>query len=216
MIPERRQTTRIPCCYQVSCQLNGEAFPATVSDMGLGGMRLLLPRRLAAEARLVVEQSDLSERGTVELTVVWTRQLRSGEVETGVAYEGPPERLEQSWIKPALQRLGFEARAERRQHVRVGLSAGGHLEFAGQQVPCTVVDLGLGGALIEGPQPPPSLREGESCQLVVDIPDCSPLAARVVYHQKLENGWRCGLRFEPDRLTRSQARLVEGYLSALG
>jgi hypothetical protein len=185
--------------------------------MGLGGMRLLVPKRLPNGSILTLAQKDLGS-GEVETRVIWTRQLRSGEVETGLAYEGPPARLEQSWIKPALQRLGFEImpEQERRQHVRVNLSAAGRLEVGDHRRPCTVVDLGLGGALVEGPPPTDGLKAGDSCLLTVDIPDCEPLAARLVYLNEVEQGWRGGLRFEPDRLTRAQARLVEGYLSALG
>jgi len=215
MIPERRQTIRVDCCYQVSCAIEGEEVPGTVSDMGLGGLRLLVPKRLPNGTILTLGQKDLGS-GEVETRVIWTRQLRSGEVETGLAYEGPPARLEQSWIKPALQRLGFEIMPEheRRQHVRVNLSAAGRLNVGDRQLPCTVMDLGLGGALVEGTDG--GLQTGDACTLTVDIPDCEPLAARLVYLHEVEQGWRGGLRFEPDRLTRTQARLVEGYLSALG
>lgn len=217
MIPERRQTIRVDCCYQISCSIQGEELGGSVSDMGLGGMRLLIPRRLPNGTIITLEQKDLGS-GAVEARVIWTRQLRSGEVETGLAYEGPPARLEQSWIKPALQRLGFEImpEQERRQHVRVNLSAAGHLNMHNRQIPCTVVDLGLGGALVEGPPPLDGMQAGDTCMLTVQIPDCEPLAASLVYLNEVDTGWRGGLRFEPDRLTRAQARLVEGYLSALG
>lgn len=214
MQPERRQTIRVDCCYQVGCALHGEEFPGTVSNMGLGGMRLLIPRRLDNGSELTLTQADL-DSGPVTSKVIWTRQLRSGEVETGLAYEGPPARLQQSWVKPALQRLGFEVMPEneRRQHVRVNVKTTASLEAAGQRLPCTVVDLGLGGALIEGSLN--GVQSGDACSLQVDIPECEPLAARLVYIHALDDGSRCGLRFEPDRLTRAQARLVEGYLSAL-
>ncbi len=214
MFPERRQTIRVDCCYQVGCAIEGEEFPGTVSNMGLGGMRLLIPRRLPNGSELTLTQADL-DAGSVNSKVIWTRELRGGEVETGLAYEGPPGRLQQSWVKPALQRLGFEVmpQHERRQHVRVNVKTTASLEAAGRKTPCTVVDLGLGGALVEGPIN--GFQSGDACSLLVDIPECEPLAARLVYVNELDAGYRCGLRFEPDRLTRAQARLVEGYLSAL-
>lgn len=146
IVADRRQTTRIDCCYQVECRRASTEFSATVVNMGLGGMRFVSAQDLEPEDRVTVRQPD-GALAPIVVRVVWTRQHGAGEnFETGVVYLGPVQQLESSWVKSALQRLGFEGAAiyERRRHLRTLTDIPGFLELDGHKHACRLLDLGLG------------------------------------------------------------------------
>lgn len=206
-IQERRQTTRWECCYQVAACYQGNSYELSVVDMGLGGMRLLLPAGLDSLAvRSELALSTREAPGEVGVKVVW---CRSGEA--GVHYSGRLEDLRDSWVSACLQRLGFEDSRmyERRRHIRFRNRGGfaAHLTLPDEsRVAARLLDLGLGGALLEcsGPQ---GQSAGLRVGLSVDRLEGPPVLGRVVYW----NGQRCGLRFEE----LAEARLLEGYLTAM-
>lgn len=215
---ERRHTTRVECCYQVECQAGDRKFAASVINMGLGGMRLLMDQEIAPEEILRVQQTHQGW-GALTVRVVWTRLRTGGDnFECGVVYKDTLEQLEQSWVKGALKRLGFDSKAlyERRRTLRAPISTPGILNVATKDYACTVADLGMGGALVELTQPVVGMQEGARVTLSTQVDEVEPLKARVVYIRSLPEGsQQCGLCFDPDKLTQSQARLVEGYLQAL-
>lgn len=215
---ERRHTTRVECCYQVECQGSDGKFPASVINMGLGGMRLLMDHEVPPEAILSVQQTHQGW-GALTVRVVWTRARTGGDnFECGVVYKDTLEQLEKSWVKSALQRLGFDSKAlyERRRTLRAPTSTPGILNVASRDYSCTVADLGMGGALVELAQPIVGLQEGARVTLSTQVEEVEPLKARLVYIRSLPEGsQQCGLCFDPDKLTQAQARLVEGYLQAL-
>lgn len=222
LLQERRQTTRVDCCYQVDCTLDGAEFAATVINMGLGGMRFLAPHQLAADDLVSLRQPGLV-LAPVTVRVVWARQQGSSSAfETGVVYMGPVQQLDSSWVKSALQRLGFEGAVnERRRHLRTQVDAQGVVHLEGVPLVCRVLDLGLGGALIQTDHPIPRAREGSPLLLEVNLQSCQDkLAARIVYMrnpqevEKEETARRYGLCFDNDQITRALAKLVEGYLQA--
>ena len=214
---ERRNTMRVDCCYQVECTRPEGSFKASVINMGLGGMRLLSAQELQAEECFSVQQADM---GSLSVRVVWCRPRSTGDnFETGVVYRDGLEQLENSWVKGALRRLGFETRSlyERRRTLRARISVQADLTLAGKVYGCTMLDLGLGGALVETPKPILGVQEGAKVNLAVQLEGAEPLSARIVYSRQLEGGSeQHGLCFDADRLTQAQARLVEGYLQALG
>jgi hypothetical protein len=213
---ERRNTTRVDCCYQVECGHPQGSFRASVVNMGLGGMRLLCNQELQAEDCLSLRQADM---GSLSVRVVWCRARTSGDnFECGVVYSDSLEQLENSWVKGALRRLGFEAKSlyERRRTLRARTSVDADLSLAGKVYSCTILDLGLGGALVETARPILGIQDGAPVNLAVRIEGAEPLAAQIVYTRHLDGGQQLGLCFDADRLTQAQARLVEGYLQARG
>lgn len=212
--PERRQTTRVECCYQVECSHASGNWQASVVDMGLGGLRLRSLRVPEVGEQLVLQQSDHSF-GDIQVEVVWTRLLADAQREFGVVYRCDVESMERSWVKDALRRLGFETAAlyERRRHVRRHTTASATLEGPpGLSAAATILDLGLGGALIETAL---EISAGNEFQLRSPLLENS-LHCRVIYcRQAGSNRYRCGLSFEPGSENRLQARLLEGYLGAL-
>lgn len=216
---ERRNTTRVDCCYQVECTGPPGTFKASVTNMGLGGMRLLTEEELRPEDCLNIQQTDMGW-GSLSVRVVWCRPRASGDnFEAGVVYRDGLQELENSWVKGALQRLGFETNSlyERRRTLRARTQVEAGLKVAGKMYTCTMLDLGLGGALVETAKSIAGIQEGASVSLEVHLQGAEPLAARIVYSRTMPNdAQQHGLCFAADRLTQAQARLVEGYLQALG
>ncbi|MBI3927441.1 MAG: PilZ domain-containing protein [Armatimonadetes bacterium] len=186
---------------------------ASVINMGLGGLLLLSERLLPAGALLEIRQKD-AQRGPVQVEVIWSRpRPESNRFECGGKYRGSSEQLERSWIKPALQRLGFEApdMYERRRFRRVRLQLEARLRLGEVAHECLVLDLGLGGALVESRD---SVRADEGQPVVLSIAvDGEPnLAGHLVY--SVAGSRRFGLCFAEDAANRREIRLVEGYLQA--
>jgi len=216
-LAERRRTTRVDCCYQVECQGQAERFQASVINMGLGGLRLLTDHRLQPTDSVKIQQAS---GGLMTVEVVWSRPRSPGEgFEAGVVYREDLQQMEDSWVKIALKRLGFESSSlfERRRSPRFALSVDCNLVLGGVSFPCLMADLGLGGALVETSTPIPGGDEGVGIGLEVQIAESLVLAASIVYSRALKEGkQQYGLCFDGDRLTQDQAKLVEGYLQALG
>ena len=224
IVADRRQATRIDCCYQVECRRASTEFSASVVNMGLGGMRFVSAQPLEPEDLITVRQPD-GALAPLTVRVVWTRPHGAKlNFESGVVYLGPVQQLESSWVKSALQRLGFEGAAiyERRRHLRTLTDIAAHIELDGHKHACRLLDLGLGGALIQTGKPVPLACEGAEIKLFVEIPGCQPLLAQIVYlrnpqdEEPGESARRYGLCFEKDGVNKAHARLVEGYLQAMG
>jgi hypothetical protein len=215
---ERRVTTRVDCCYPVDCELAGQRFAGTVTNMGLGGMRLLSERELEREGSLMIFSHEPGW-GPVAARVVWSRERNgSDDFETGLIYRDGLQELDSSWVKAALQHLGFESASlyERRRTLRAATSLQAQLAVAGKPYPCIMRDLGLGGALVETPSAILGIQDRAAVTLEVNLPDKQILFAHVVYSRLLPSGHQQhGLSFDPDRHNQAQARLVEGYLEAL-
>lgn len=216
-LAERRRTTRVDCCYQVECQVGADSFSASVVNMGLGGLRLLSDFRLQPSDSVKVRQAT---GGMMTVEVIWSRpRVPHDGFEAGVVYRDDLQQMEDSWVKLALKRLGFESSSlfERRRSPRFALSVDCNLLLDGVPFPCLMADLGLGGALVETATPIPGGDEGVGVGLEVQIAESLVLAARIVYSRALKQGkQQYGLCFDRDKLNQEQAKLVEGYLLALG
>jgi hypothetical protein len=209
----RRQTTRVDCCYPVDCSFEQESFRASVINMGLGGLRLVSPKQLPLRQKLRLSQST-SNGGELQVEVVWSRarEESSDGFESGVIYRDHLDLLEKSWVKQALVHLGFEKNAlyERRRHRRSPVSVQAKLG----DCKVAVLDLGLGGALVEAPSGTP-FQEGQMLDLVVSVEPSLPLQVQVVYQRARGEHHRYGLCFMPAQEVQERARLIEGYLAAL-
>ena len=217
-VQERRVTTRIDCCYPVECELDGSRFSGSVTNMGLGGMRLLSDRELSRDTTFHIHSQEPGW-GSLTVRVVWCRaRPESDDFETGLVYHDGLQELENSRVKAALQHLGFESGSlyERRRTLRAATSLQAQLTVAGRAYPCVMRDLGLGGALVETPSPILGIQDRAAVNLEVNLPDKQVLFAHVIYSRLLPSGHQQhGLCFDPDRHNQAQARLVEGYLEAL-
>lgn len=217
-LSERRRTTRVDCCYQVHCGLESQKFDVSVINMGLGGMRIISEVRLLPEQLLQLSQ-PAGGFGQIGAEVVWSRpRVRGQDFEAGLVYRDDLLKMENSWVKAALQRLGFETSTllERRRSPRFATSVGCQLYVKEQPSPCLMRDLGLGGALLRAEASIEGADEGTLVALEVGIGDRQLLNGRIVYARALEgNAMQYGLCFDTDQWTQQQARLVEGYLVSI-
>ena len=153
---ERREMIRLKCRFPVRCFYKDQSFRGIVTDMGIKGLRLESPRKLRKGQMLQIELEELTgpfSVARVNCQVRWCRnQKTSTFIGMGVSYEEPLERMSDSWVRSVLYELGFEEEFiyQRRRAVRVDCCLSGELEMDGQRVPVSIVNLGVGGALIRG------------------------------------------------------------------
>ena len=166
-------------------------------------MRLLTTTPLAPMDLVGITQDSVG--GEVNVQVVWAR-----EQEAGVIYRGTVDQLERSWVKVALLQLGFEKDAlyERRMHTRKSIKVDCKLKSGSQTVNCTLLNLCLGGALV---QLSDNAELATPMQLGVPFEGVEPLPVELVYR----NEDKVGLKFAADSFIRQQALLLEGYLQSL-
>jgi PilZ domain len=227
---QKRQLTRIACLFRVGCEAGPRRFRATVVDLGVRGMRLDVPERLAEGTLLKVRYlgSSRDVQGEFNLDEVttrvqWCRKKRLIDtIEVGVLYEDEEERLHRSWVHHVLLQVGFDVHSlhDRRNTIRVQALLHATLattssESRPQAYQGTVVNLGAGGALVEAAYP---LPQGTSVRLEVGpyaglgTLRCSGV---VVSCQSLRNEplWRMGVRFEGIR--RPEAEQLLAYVRTL-
>lgn len=153
---ERRQRLRLRCYYPVVIRAEGAEFRSVVTDLGPAGLRVkfVQPLKEGAKVTITFEGSHPEyDRSTVHCQAVWCRTRKfSGDRVAGFAYDEPPEELNRSWVRFVLDTLGFRdggAEPQRRRWIRAEWALPGLLEaeeFSGQ---VRVVNLGVGGALLQ-------------------------------------------------------------------
>lgn len=157
---DRRGEPRIPCLYRLTF----------VTDVGIKGEADLLD---VSRNGLRVETDELHPKGTTmalnppneeELTVfsplmaqvVWTNVTANDKYRLGLAL---PSGLadEETWLDSVLESLGYsESGPQRRQHIRAEGAIDGRMTMDEDESKTTilvsVLDLGMGGALIKCPE----------------------------------------------------------------
>lgn len=149
---ERRGQVRVECQYRCIFDLDGTRCPATVSDLGEGGLRLTIPEPVAVGKKLRVFCPFVDvdgPSGPIEGVVCWTRPADAkGLFSLGLRYTSEPRQLEGSWVTWVLQLLGFPGHTTRHWVGLESVLAG----TVGSQV-VEVHDLGIGGALLKSAEP---------------------------------------------------------------
>ncbi|HXE73059.1 MAG TPA: PilZ domain-containing protein [Candidatus Nitrosotenuis sp.] len=154
-VEDKRRLIRLRCHFKVTCAQERRAFEAAVTDMGLGGMRLKVPERLKPGERVTVTNPAVEGKGlldSVRCAVVWCRKQRHSEqLEVGVRYDDTPANMARSWVKFVLRNLGFDERAiyQKRKNIRAATSLPCHMELTSGKTEGRVVNLGVGGALVQ-------------------------------------------------------------------
>lgn len=155
-LEERRRMIRVRCYCHVEVQQAGETVKGVVTDLGVDGLRLKCPIKLEEGARVSIQYPGAppgTSAGGVQCAVIWSQpHPRYVESVSGLRYEDSKENLSQSWVRLVLQELGFdESRVyQRRKFIRANASIPARLEAPNRsQLPARVVNLGVGGALLE-------------------------------------------------------------------
>lgn len=158
---ERRKVVRLKCKIPVRLlPESGAPLEAMVVDLGLKGLCLRCCERLQPEEVYRVQHPGRSpefEVQEVRCKVRWVRERRFSDSSLyGLAFHDSRSNIERSWIRYILNCLGLdEANAfQRRVYLRARLDVPVTIEGE----PARLLDLGLGGALLEGL----ALKEGES------------------------------------------------------
>jgi hypothetical protein len=119
-----------------------------ILDIGLGGIRARVPRRLfeVGDIVAVAPQGGL----TLDYEVRWVEPVGGG-VEMGLSFPNPIAEFWQSWAAELLagSRPTLADVVERRRQVRLECALSGFLKIRKKQLSVRVLDLGAGGALIE-------------------------------------------------------------------
>lgn len=147
---DRRSTLRIPCGIDASLEHSGKTVPVVVEDIGLQGLRLLVLGKVRKGS--IVELSAPDKPGEpVRCRIEWKREHPQGFV-TGASFKDSAEQLSRSWLFQEVKSIGEEAveTKKRRRGVRVICNTSAQLKVQGEKIEINMIDLGLGGALIEG------------------------------------------------------------------
>jgi hypothetical protein len=123
------------CRVPVICNLSGMEVGATVVDLGMQGMRLVLPTPLTRGSRILVgskpEGSDLG--GPVFCKVVWVlKSAKRKAYQAGLRFDDSDEAKASSWMRPVLSRLGFAKGKIREKRVDVRLEVHAHVPVSVQ------------------------------------------------------------------------------------
>ncbi len=212
---ERRESFRLICRFAVRAKTKKDTFEVKVVNASLTGLCLETDRKIRARQILHLHYDELGS--PVEVKVAWCRALKgSAKFEVGVNYLSEGAELRNSWIKPALQKMGFKAGKvhEKRKLLRVH---GGYKcllkSMAGDvYTDAEVVNLSVGGLMVEGGVELPlnlklrvktdPWRKLDPLEAVVEVRTCKRNA-----HTRR---WACGLRF-----LECDMALVKKHLAAL-
>jgi hypothetical protein len=203
---ERRGQVRMECQYRCVFDLEGTRFPASVSDLGEGGLRLTVSEPVAVGKKLRVFCPFVDVQGPsgpIEGVVCWTRPSEArGLFGLGLRYTSEPQQLRDSWVTWVLQLLGFPGHTAHRTAGAESVLAGSIREHRVE-----IHDLGIGGASIKSGQ---SLEAGPVTLCIDGWNELPPLQLNgTLVHE----GAR--LRFELGDTDDVQLQALGDYLKAL-
>lgn len=137
-----------------------------VRNIGLGGLMARLPRMLVSPGEILKVGPEASQE--IEYEVLWTRPHGKG-VDVGMKFPGAVFEFWHSWAADLLANAPLTNGQvfERRRQIRLDCSLSAVVKFDGNEVPIRVLDLGGGGALLEGDF---SLHEGEGLTVTLKEP----------------------------------------------
>ncbi len=152
-LEERRRMIRVRCYCHVEVQQGEEKLKGVVTDLGVDGLRLKCPSKLAEGSQVSIHYNGAADAGGVRCQVIWSQpHARYVESVSGLRYDDSSDNLRASWVRLVLQELGFdESRVyQKRKFIRANASIPARLEAPDKsQLNCRVVNLGVGGALVE-------------------------------------------------------------------
>jgi len=157
---DRRGTLRIPCELQARLSDDTEV---RIVDIGLRGMRLLINGKVRKGTNVELLPCQ-GEGGAVHCKIEWKKKHPGGFL-TGVSFTDDEATLSRSWLFHEMKAIGMEAvqTEQRRTGVRVICRTPALLKQGSEKREVLLVDLGLGGALIE--YEGDSIKKGEKVRL---------------------------------------------------
>ena len=160
---DRRGTLRIPCRLEARLRTSGEEVEADVVDIGLRGLCLLIKGKVR-KGSVVDLLPRQSEEQPVKCKIQWKKKHSDGFL-SGVSFQDDKESLSRSWLFEEVKAIGLEAveTEQRRSGVRVICNTPAQLKHGNERREVSMVDVGLGGALIESDGE--TLKSGDKVRL---------------------------------------------------
>lgn len=157
-----RASPRILCHYRVNLRNDGREFDATITDIGITGMRIVGVPSLSRGERFEISypfSDEFKEEHSFEVEVMWCRSRSADNVHlAGVRFVKQGEELRGSWVHLLLHEVGllgdavFQRRRLRRSEAQfravVSKPKTGRKLLDGR-----INNLSVGGALVESRTP---------------------------------------------------------------
>lgn len=149
-LAERRHKLRVRCYVKVRLDSGAEGV---VSDMSMDGLQLRSNTELLNGQEFDLLYQEGEGLGRVRCRAVWVRPGRDVWV-AGIVYVESVESMRESWVKHVLEQLGFDESKtfQKREFIRVEASIPCRLLSHGRGKG-RIVNLGIGGALVEFAEP---------------------------------------------------------------
>lgn len=147
---DRRGTLRIPCKLEGKLSKGDDSVDVEIVDIGLRGLRVLVLGKVRKRSVMELSPRGESETIPVKCRIEWKKDVPEGYL-TGVSFRDSEDVLAGSWLFEELRAIGTEAMEtkQRRTGIRVICNAECMIRVENQRRDATLIDLGLGGALIE-------------------------------------------------------------------
>ena len=158
---DRRGTLRIPCELEARLGKADDTVPVRIVDIGLRGLRVLVFGKVRKRAVLDLMPPEEKTGPSLSCRIEWKKKVEEGFL-TGVSFRESEETLSKSWLFDELRAIGAEAikTEQRRTGIRVICNADCMIRMENTRRNATLIDLGLGGALVECEGE--SLEEGQA------------------------------------------------------
>lgn len=160
---DRRASLRIPCRIEARLLDGKKSIEVEIVDIGMRGLRLLIKGKVRKGS--VVSLSDAKGEGSpVSCKVEWKKESAKGLL-VGASFRDTSENLSQGWLMREIRAIGEEAleTEQRRSGIRIVCNFAGKLRLDDELHEVTVIDLGLGGALVA--HPGGALKKGQAVRL---------------------------------------------------
>lgn len=215
---ERRQLVRLECQFDIDGKTDaGKKFKGQIVDMGMKGMKLRTFEQLkSGEVVHITYPVPIIEvpNATMRCKVLWTQtRARDYVLFAGLQYAEDEKTMARSWAKYVLKQLGFskERIYQKRKYARAECFVPTKMAYEpGKVVEGRLYNLGVGGALVECPEP---LPDGMTVELRVgpyeDLPHFL-LPGRVASRRAEARRFLHGIEFL--ELNASQTRVLGKYL----
>jgi hypothetical protein len=216
---ERRRALRIKTYCHVEISIEGQTYKGVVTDMGLEGLRIksqTAPMVVGLEFNVrCLQPMGVNDLGNVRCQSLWVQRV-GRELVSGMKYADTRENMKRSWVRHLLQELGFDDSRtfQRRKYMRIDSSIPARI-FQGEEslLPDPrVVNLGIGGALVESRHETPAEQDVELEISLWRILPTLALPARII-DVRQEPGNQIYLHsLQFGDLTAEQTRLLGNYI----
>lgn len=213
---ERRDKIRLQCDLHALLAVGEEFSFVKVVNVTLTGLCLELNNPLKVGQAVSLSRDDFG--APLDADVLWCESVPDSagkEFRAGLGFQADHHRLRVSWLKPSLKQAGFEAElpGQLRKLLRVpgrvdcqikGLTGEAYTD-------AEMLDLSLGGALVESPiEFPENLSIEFETVPLGGLPPLKGLAKIASRHRGDDGKWRCGLRF-----TESKPEDIRKYMGSM-